>query len=257
LVAVVLVVGCGGNSPGPKDLATQGNQDLATPPDLATPDLSAAPADLAVSMTDIAIASPTVTYPAASATIVSPLTLQGTGIPNATINVQVLNGATVIGSGSATADGTGTFNFTSTFTQPASTTALTVSVAQTQGASTSSAVTVAVTQGVAGIFQFGANQNSGATTGTKVYVQVFATGASALPLQSQSFTVTAGVNSPEEDATFTLPAAGGGTTYYFMTFRDTNGDGLLTAGEPAINGGTRVTDLVMQGTNTPDGWTMM
>jgi hypothetical protein len=91
-----------------------------------------------------------------------------------------------------------------------------------------------------------------------MYILVYAAANSTQPLQSQSFTLTAGTNAPLTDATFTLSAApAAGTTYYFLAFRDTNGDGVYNAGEPVTNGGTPFGDAVMQGTNTPDDWTLM
>jgi hypothetical protein len=201
--------------------------------------------------------APTVTWPVAAQDVVTPLTIQGVALAGATVNVQVKNGATVIGTGSGA--GSARLNFTATYTEPAAATALTLVVTQTIGGQTSAATTLTVNQGIAGTITYGANQNPGGAvadySGAKMYVQVYASGVSNLPLQSQVFDVTVGSAAPLNNFPFHLAAAAaGGTTYYCVSFRDSNGNGLYDPGEPTT--GPRIGNVATQGGSTIDSGTM-
>jgi hypothetical protein len=202
--------------------------------------------------------APTLTWPVAAQDVVTPLTVQGATLPGATVDVQIKDGATVIGTG--TGAGGGRMNFTSTYVEPAAATALTLVITQTIGGQTSPATTLTVNQGIAGTITYGANQNAGGTvadySGAKMYAQVYATNTSPFPLQSQSFDLTVGNPAPGNTYPFRLAAAGGaGTNYYCISFRDSNGNGLYDIGEPTT--GVRISNPATQGGNFMDSGTMM
>lgn len=77
------------------------------------------------------VTAPTMTAPLASDAIATPVQVTGLAAADATIAVEVLDGTTVIGTGSDTADGSGAYDASVTYTEPAAATALTVRAKQT------------------------------------------------------------------------------------------------------------------------------
>jgi hypothetical protein len=74
--------------------------------------------------------------------------------------------------------------------------------------------------------------------GTMLYAQAFASTGATLPLQTKTIAQTAGAGLVSSPAPmFALPMTGQVGVFYVMAFRDSNGDGVYTAGEPVTGSG--------------------
>lgn len=193
--------------------------------------------------------APNLELPVATAEIVSPVTVRGTGVAGASLEISILQGNTTQAQNTSTVGSKGFFNVSLPYSEPAAGTGLVIQARQKFKHSTSPVVIVAALQGTAGVFQFGADQIGGSTLGTQVFIQVYRSTGDSDYLQQQILTVSAGSNAPLQYATFNLPASLPMTLYYFRAYRDSNGNSNYDAGEPMT---PWATETVHQGANAPD-----
>jgi hypothetical protein len=215
------------------------SHDFTSPVVYTVTAADASTASYTVTVLLLTLGAPVITYPVAGSLappVVQPATVQGTAEANATIDVAVMNGDTVLGTATGAADGDGVFNLeVASYAAPSFGTALTLSVTQTLASETSPPATLGVEQGITAVLPISVSQTSGATTGTTTHVRVFVNGSASLPLQEHSFTVAAGENESGDQFTFDLPTGGNGGSFYFFSFRDSNNNGVFDSGEPTFS----------------------